>query len=37
LVVLEEAATEADVLQMVERRFEPTMIDLLIGPGFERS
>jgi uncharacterized protein (DUF2384 family) len=34
---LEEIPPGADVLAMVERRFEPAIIDRLLGLGFERA
>jgi putative toxin-antitoxin system antitoxin component (TIGR02293 family) len=34
---LNEVDRRADVLEMVERRFETTMIDRLLGLGFERA
>jgi len=34
---LENGGNQAEVLAMVERRFEPSIIDRLLGLGFERA
>ena len=34
---LENVGNQAEVLAMVERRFEPSIIDRLLGLGFERA